>query len=153
MFVRVLNLLSTHHLKIYIQYFDSSTVYILHPNFPICKLLKTSLLFEWLLGTMSLWEQRLMLKPPQYTGTRCRLHVFSKCSLNSSNSKNNVFIYSLREMCPYSELFWSVFSHIWTEYGETLCISPYSGRMWGNTAQNNSDYGNFLRRDCCVTIC
>ena len=25
---------------------------------------------------------------------------------------------SLREKCPYSEFFWSVFSCIWTEYGE-----------------------------------
>ena len=25
---------------------------------------------------------------------------------------------SLRKKCPYSELFWSVFSHIRTEYGE-----------------------------------
>ena len=25
---------------------------------------------------------------------------------------------SLRERCSYSEFFWSVFSHIWTEYGE-----------------------------------
>ena len=29
---------------------------------------------------------------------------------------------SLREKCPYSEFFWSVFSRIWT-------ISPYSVRM------------------------
>ena len=26
--------------------------------------------------------------------------------------------YSLRKKCPYSELFWSVFSRIRTEYGE-----------------------------------
>ena len=24
---------------------------------------------------------------------------------------------TLHKKCPYSELFWSVFSHIWTEYG------------------------------------
>ena len=34
---------------------------------------------------------------------------------------------------PYSELFWSVFSRIWTEYGEKLRISPYSFRMRENT--------------------
>ena len=33
---------------------------------------------------------------------------------------------SLRKNCPYLELFWSVFSRIWTEYG----ISPYSVRLW-----------------------
>ena len=27
---------------------------------------------------------------------------------------------SLRKKCPYSEFFWSVFSHIWTEYGDSL---------------------------------
>ena len=36
---------------------------------------------------------------------------------------------TLREECPYSELFWSAFSRIWTEYGEILRISPYSVRM------------------------
>ena len=25
---------------------------------------------------------------------------------------------SLRKMCPYSELFWSIFFRIWAEYGE-----------------------------------
>ena len=51
---------------------------------------------------------------------------------------------SLREKCPYSELFWSVFSRILTEYGEIL-ISPYSVRIRENTDQNNSEYGHFLR--------
>ena len=48
-------------------------------------------------------------------------------------------------MCPYSELFWSVFSRIPTEYGEILLISPYSVRMRRNTDQNNSEHGHFLR--------
>ena len=51
----------------------------------------------------------------------------------------------LREKCPYSELFWSFFSRIRTEYGEILRISPYSFCMRGNTGQNNSEYGHFLR--------
>ena len=51
----------------------------------------------------------------------------------------------LREKCPYSELFWSLFSRIRTEYGGILCISPYSVRMGGNTDQNNFEYGHFLR--------
>ena len=50
---------------------------------------------------------------------------------------------SLREKCPYSELSWSVFSRIRTEYGER--ISPYSVRMQENEDQNNSEYGHFLR--------
>ena len=44
----------------------------------------------------------------------------------------------LREKCPYSELFWSSFSRIQTEYGEILLIFPYSVRMRENTNQNTS---------------
>ena len=36
---------------------------------------------------------------------------------------------ALREKCRYSEFFWSIFSHIWTEYGD----SPYSVEMRENT--------------------
>ena len=50
----------------------------------------------------------------------------------------------LRRKCPYSELFWSVFSRIRTEYGELRSISPYSVPMQENTDQNNSEYGYFL---------
>ena len=50
-------------------------------------------------------------------------------------------------MCSYSELFWSVFSHIRTEYGEILRLSPYSIRMRKNAEQNNSEYGHFSRSD------
>ena len=53
----------------------------------------------------------------------------------------------LREKCPYSELFWSVFSRIWTEYGEIFRISLYSVQMWENVDQHNSEYGHFLRSD------
>ena len=48
---------------------------------------------------------------------------------------------ALPEKCPYSKLFWSVFSRIRTEYGE---IFPYSVRMGENTDQYNSNYGHFL---------
>ena len=49
----------------------------------------------------------------------------------------------LRKICRYSELFWSVFYRIWTEYGDMWSISPYSVRMQENTDQNNSEYGKF----------
>ena len=52
----------------------------------------------------------------------------------------------LREKCPYSELFWSAFSRIRTEYGEIWIISPHSVQMRENTGQNNSEYGHFLPR-------
>ena len=51
----------------------------------------------------------------------------------------------LREKCPYSELFWSAFSHIRTEYGEIPSISLYSVRVRENTDQNNFEYGHILR--------
>ena len=31
----------------------------------------------------------------------------------------------LREKCPYLEFFWSIFSRIWTEYGE-ISVTPYT---------------------------
>ena len=37
------------------------------------------------------------------------------------------------------------FSRIWTEYGETPSISPYSVQMEENEDQNNSEYRHFLR--------
>ena len=47
--------------------------------------------------------------------------------------------------CPYSEFFWSVFSGIWTEYGDLRSKSPYSVQMRENADQKNSEYGHFLR--------
>ena len=42
--------------------------------------------------------------------------------------------------CPYSELFWSAFSLIWTEYVFLLRISTYPVRMLENADQNNCKY-------------
>ena len=42
-------------------------------------------------------------------------------------------------MCLFSELFWSVCSRIWNEYGES-CITLYSVQMRENTDQNNSQF-------------
>ena len=52
---------------------------------------------------------------------------------------------SLHKKCPYSGLFWSVFSRIRTEYEEIRNISLYSVRMQENTDQNNSEYRPFSR--------
>ena len=54
-------------------------------------------------------------------------------------------ILTLRKKWPYSELFWSAFSHIRTEYGELRSTSSYSVRVRKNSDQNNSAYGHFLR--------
>ena len=60
--------------------------------------------------------------------------------------RESFFLYpTLHKKCPYSEQFWSVFTRIWTEYGEILRISSYSIQMPENTNQNNSKYGHFLQ--------
>ena len=48
--------------------------------------------------------------------------------------------WTLRKKCPYSELFWFVFSRIRAEYGEILRNSRYSVQMRENRVQNNSGY-------------
>ena len=53
----------------------------------------------------------------------------------------------LRKICPYSELFWFVFSHIRTEYEEIRSIFSYSVRMRENMDQNNSKNGHFSHSD------
>ena len=63
-------------------------------------------------------------------------------------------VYILREKCPHSESFWSLFSRVRTEYGEILRISPYSVRMQENPDQNNYEYGHFrCLRESCLRLC
>ena len=57
----------------------------------------------------------------------------------------NKTIITLCKKCPYSQLFWSAFSRIRTEYGEIRNISPYSVRMWEKADHTNSEYGDFSR--------
>ena len=52
----------------------------------------------------------------------------------------------------YSELLWSAFSRIRTEYGEVLRIFPYSVRMRENTDQNNSESGHFFHSEFVLKI-
>ena len=60
------------------------------------------------------------------------------------------FDLTLHQKCRYSELFWSVFSRIWTEYGEILRTSPYSFRMRENIDQSNSkSFAKFTRKHMC----
>ena len=65
-------------------------------------------------------------------------------------------MFTLLKKCPYSELFWSLFYRIRTEYGEILPISPYLVQKWEYTDHNNSEYGHFLRSvnisDNCVEM-
>ena len=57
----------------------------------------------------------------------------------------SLFQITLREKCPYSGFFWSVFSCLRAEYGEMRSFSPYSVRIRENTDQKNSEYGHFSR--------
>ena len=52
---------------------------------------------------------------------------------------------TLSKKCPYSELFWYVFSCIRTEYEEIRSTSPYPVWIRENTDQSNSEYGRFSR--------
>ena len=56
-------------------------------------------------------------------------------------------LHTLREKCTYSEFFWSVLSHIRTEYGEIRSISLYSVRMRENKDQKNFEYEHFTCSD------
>ena len=68
--------------------------------------------------------------------------ITNNCSEQFQQIKQEQFcrkrLKSLREKCPYSELFWSAFSRIWSEYREILRIPLYSVRIRENTDQNNS---------------
>ena len=48
------------------------------------------------------------------------------------------------EKCPYSEFFWSVFSRIWTEYGEMLAVSLLTqsecGKIWARKIPNTDTF-------------
>ena len=56
--------------------------------------------------------------------------------------------YAQREKCPNTEFFWSVFSSIWSEYGDLPSKSPYSVQIRENTDQKNSKFEHFSRSDC-----
>ena len=57
--------------------------------------------------------------------------------------------FPLHKKCPYSELFWSVFSCIRTKYDDIHSIPPNSVRVWEYTDQNNSENGHILRSVLC----
>ena len=53
--------------------------------------------------------------------------------------------HTLRGKCSCLEFFWSVFSHIRTEYGDSV-------QMRENTDQKNYECGRFLRSDILLNI-
>ena len=74
--------------------------------------------------------------------------IFTSCSRLSKFLRDYLQKHCIKK-CPYSALFWSVFSRIRTEYEEMRNISPYSVRMREDADQNNSEYGLF---SCSVLI-
>ena len=87
-----------------------------------------------------------------YDGELKKCFTFFLFPFLRSLLSNKVVLYfyvkkALREKCPYSKFFWSVFSCIQTEYGEIMSISPYLVRMKENTDQKNSEYRHFLRSE------
>ena len=63
-------------------------------------------------------------------------NIYNEYESNLNTNKN----LSLREKCPYSEFFCSVYSSIRTEYREIQSVSPYSVQMRENMDQKNSEY-------------
>ena len=81
-----------------------------------------------------------------------QINIFSKFNLRRLSSGNSVAMYqfahlfprsTLRQKCPNKEFFWSVFSCIQTEYGDSLRKSPYSVRIQENTHVQNLGKKNY----------
>ena len=76
--------------------------------------------------------------------------IFDLLVLRSLSLYATIIIEALRKKWPYSEFFRSIFSRIWTEYGEIL-------RMRENKDQKNSEHEPFLRSGsssiiyCCLS--
>ena len=68
-------------------------------------------------------------KPP--TSLEVMALLFQFKSIFQSIEK--IFQVTLHEKCPNEEFFWSIFSYIWTEYGDLLQKFPYSVRLQENT--------------------
>ena len=62
-----------------------------------------------------------------------------------------IFRRALREKCPYLELFWSAFSRIRSEYGETRSICKNSVQMREIADQNNSEYEHFSSTEAYIS--
>ena len=52
--------------------------------------------------------------------------------------------FALPGKCLYFKFFWSVFSCIWTEYGDLICKFPFLVRIRENKGQKNFEHEHFL---------
>ena len=81
-------------------------------------------------------------------GTFNEVWKFSKMFINDCRPRSWIWqVLDFVSITVWKVLFWSVFSHFWTESGRILRISPYSVRMRENKDQNNSAYGHILRSE------
>ena len=54
-----------------------------------------------------------------------------KSALDNANGLTQEQLSSLHNKCPYSELPWSAFFRIWTEYGDTPYLTVFSPNECG----------------------
>ena len=59
----------------------------------------------------------------------CFCEIFFNPFMLGGNKRSYIIKQTLREKCPYSELFYSTFSRIQTKYGEIWGIPPYLIKM------------------------
>ena len=91
-------------------------------------------------------SERMELYPPQFfsffrISQICRPGISKQFIVFLTYTHLCFLGLTLHEKCPYSELFWFVFSSI----RQIQSISMYSVQMRENTDQNNSENGHFLR--------
>ena len=72
---------------------------------------------------------------------------YSLMKVENVPKNSHQFKVSTAKKCRYLKFFWSVFSPIWTEYGEIRRISPFEILMRKNMDQKHSEYGHFLDSD------
>ena len=79
------------------------------------------------------------------------LHVIWKKHVKQVSWKVSGILFPVQELClnywekivQIQNYFWSVFSHIWAEYGE-IRIQSECGKIW---TRNNSVFGHFSRSE------
>ena len=93
----------------------------------------------------SLSYKRSLMKP-QRQFKHFSLHRCNKTFLKLTCISSRLYKINAQKVSVFGVILVR-FSCIWTEYGQTWSISPYSVRLRENLDQNNSEYVHFLRSD------
>ena len=104
-------------------------------NFNINFYLNNSYIFQ----KNSLLQSQTIFSDIKNTMNSLALKNYQKILRMSLVPVQPLLIMSLREKCPHSKFFWSVFSHVRTEY----VISPYLVRMRKHTDQKTMNTNIF----------